>query len=153
MIMAENKTMDSVHKNLLKKYHALCAAVGMTTGEKDALLSAYNVESSRDLDTHDLVDICADLSKRADSRNAELDKLRKRLMAAIGQYLKVAGRPSNISIIKGIATRAAEAKDFNKIPKERLRNLTYLFNNKVKDLGGTIVIPLRKEELRIKNEG
>lgn len=141
MIMAENKTMDSVHKNLLKKYHALCAAVGMTTGEKEALLSAYNVESSRDLDTHDLVDICAELSKRADKANKERDRLRKQCMAAIGAWLKSEGKASNASIIKGIACRATQHDDFNKIPKERLRNLVYLFNNKVKDAQAAKTIP------------
>ena len=141
MIMTENKTMDSVHKNLLKKYHALCAAVGMTTGEKDALLSAYNVESSRDLDTHDLVDICAELSKRADKTNKERDRLRKQCMAAIGAWLRIEGKASNTSIIKGIACRATQQDDFNKIPKERLRNLVYLFNNKVKDAQTAKTIP------------
>jgi len=36
-------------------------------------------------------------------------------------------------VIKGIACRASGYDDFNKIPKERLRNLYYAFNNKVKD--------------------
>lgn len=43
------------------------------------------------------------------------------------------GRESNATVIKAIACRAAKKADFNKIPLERLRNLVYLFNNKVKD--------------------
>ena len=36
-------------------------------------------------------------------------------------------------MIKGIACRATGYDDFNKIPRERLRNVIALFNNKVKD--------------------
>ena len=36
-------------------------------------------------------------------------------------------------MIKAIACRATAHDDFNKIPRERLRNLIALFNNKVKD--------------------
>ena len=132
--MAENKTMDSIHRGLLKKFHTLCTVLGMTADEKQTLIESYGVESSRDIDTHDLVDICGKLSKQAsDSKHRECDKLRKQCMAAIGSWLKMCGRKSNATIIKAIACRAARYDDFNKIPKERLRNLVYLFNNKVKD--------------------
>lgn len=132
--MTENKTMDSIHKGLLKKFHTLCSVLGMTTDEKYAIVYAYGVESSRDLDTHDLVNICGRLSSRAnDGRNAEMERLRRQCMASIGQWLRVSGRESNASVIKGIACRATRHDEFNKIPKERLRNLVYLFNNKVKD--------------------
>ena len=62
-----------------------------------------------------------------------MDKLRKRVMASIGSYLKATGRESNAAVIKGIACRATGHADFNKIPRERLRNLVAAFNNKVKD--------------------
>ena len=39
----------------------------------------------------------------------------------------------NATVIKGIACRATGHTDFNRIPRERLRNLVGLFNNKVKD--------------------
>lgn len=39
----------------------------------------------------------------------------------------------SIGKIKGIACRATCHDDFNKIPRERLRNLIATFNNKVKD--------------------
>ena len=54
-------------------------------------------------------------------------------MAAIGKYLQMLGKESNASIIKGIACRATGYENFNKIPRERLRNLIGAFNNKVKD--------------------
>lgn len=133
--MTETKTMDKIHRDILKKYHTLCSLLGLTSDEKDAILESYEVESSCDLDTHDLIDICARLSEQLErSRGKEpLDKMRKRAMAAIGGWLKAEGKYSNVSIIKGIACRSTGYGDFNKIPRERLRNLIYGFNKKVKD--------------------
>ena len=130
----ENKTMDEIHRGLLKKYHTLCTVLGLDADAKRAILSSWGVESSRDIDTHDLVDICGKLSKQAGgNKQQDYDKLRKQCMAAIGSWLKMCGRESNATIIKAIACRATKKTDFNKIPLERLRNLVHLFNNKVKD--------------------
>lgn len=133
--MAENKTMDKIHKGILKKFHTLCSVLGMTEDEKRTLVQSYGVDSSRDMDTHDLVDVCAILSEKANRKTGtdDIDKLRKRVMAAIGKYLQMLGKESNASIIKGIACRATGYENFNKIPRERLRNLIGAFNNKVKD--------------------
>nr|DAX40419.1 MAG TPA: Protein of unknown function (DUF1018) [Caudoviricetes sp.] len=133
--MAENKTMDEIHRGILKKFHTLCHVLGLTDDEKRTIVESYGVESSRDMDTHDLIDVCASLAEQANKKTgtADLDKLRKRVMAAIGGYLRMIGKESNASVIKGIACRATGYADFNKIPRERLRNLVGAFNNKVKD--------------------
>ncbi|EGQ11471.1 hypothetical protein HMPREF9136_2733 [Prevotella dentalis DSM 3688] len=133
--MAETRTMDKIHRSILKKYHTLCSLLGLTKDEKDAILESYEVDSSCDLDTHDLIDICAKLSDQLERRQGKepLDKMRKRAMGAIGGWLKAEGKYSNVSIIKGIACRSTGYDDFNKIPRERLRNLIYGFNKKVKD--------------------
>lgn len=133
--MAENKTMDKIHRDILKKFHTLCSVLGLTDAEKRAIVESYGVESSRDMDTHDLINVCGKLSAQANAKTGagEMDKLRKRVMAAIGGYLKAAGKESNATVIKGIACRATGHTDFNKIPRERLRNLVPAFNNKVKD--------------------
>lgn len=133
--MAENKTMDEIHRGILKKFHTLCSVLGLTEAEKRAIVESYGVESSRDMDTHDLINVCGKLSEQANQKagSGDMDKLRKRVMAAIGGYLKATGKESNTAIIKGIACRATGHKDFNKIPRERLRNLVAAFNNKVKD--------------------
>lgn len=127
--------MDTIHRDILKKFHTLCTVLGLTDDEKRAIVESYGVESSRDMDTHDLINVCAKLSEQANGQigHGELDKLRKRTMAAIGSYLKSVGKASNSTVIKGIACRATGHTDFNKIPKERLRNLIAAFNNKVKD--------------------
>lgn len=127
--------MDAIHRNILKKFHTLCSVLGLTEAEKRVIVESYGVESSRDMDTHDLIDVCGKLSEQANEKTGagEMDKLRKRAMAAIGGYLKAVGRESNATVIKGIACRATGHADFNKIPRERLRNLVAAFNNKVKD--------------------
>ena len=89
----ENKTMDQIHRGLLKKFHTLCSVLGLAE-----------------------------------------DKLRKQLIAAIGCWLRETSQEQNISKIKGIACRASGYSDFNKIPRERLRNLIAAFNNKTKDI-------------------
>ena len=135
--MSETKTMDAIHRGLLKKFHTLCSLRGMSAEDKREVVRSYGVESSRDIDTHDLVDLCARLSAEVDGvKRAELDKLRKRAMASIGGYLRAAGYASSAEMIKGIACRATGYGSFNKIPVERLRNLVYAFNNKVKDMQG-----------------
>lgn len=128
------ETMDKIHKGILRKFHTLCSLLGLTETEKRAIVESFGVESSADIDTHDLIDVCASLSRQLEGgRGDELDKLRKRAMAAIGGYLRATGRESNATVIKAVACRATRHTDFNRIPRERLRNLVGLFNNKVKD--------------------
>lgn len=134
--MAENKTMDSIHRGILKKFHTLCGVLGLTEAEKRAIVESYGVESSRDMDTHDLINVCGKLSAQANEKTGagEMDKLRKRAMAAIGGYLRKIDREGNAEIIKGIACRSTGYQSFNKIPAERLRNLYNTFRNKQKDM-------------------
>ncbi len=105
----------------------------MSSDMKLALLAGYGVESSKDLTNEELTAICDHLNGILNPEDAKLDKMRKRVIAAIGGWLRETGQKQNISIIKGIAMRASGYADFNKIPRERLRNLIATFNNKVKD--------------------
>lgn len=130
-----SNTMDKIHSGLLRKFHTLCGCLGLTEEEKRAIVESYGVESSADIDTHDLIDICGSLSKQLEGdKGDEMDKLRKRVMAAIGGYLRKANQASSAEIIKGIACRATGYETFNKIPTERLRNLYNTFLNKQKDI-------------------
>ncbi len=126
--------MDKIHNVVLRKFHTLCSRLGLTEAEKRAIVESFGVESSADIDTHALIDVCASLSKQLEGdKGDQMDKLRKRAMAAIGGYLRRIDREGNADIIKGIACRATGYETFNKIPRERLRNLIATFNNKVKD--------------------
>ena len=129
--------MDDIHKKILKKFHTLCGVCGMTQDEKRALVSSYGVESSADISTHDLIDICATLSEQADVHERSMNMLRRRTMAAIGGYLRLVGREENAAVIIAIACRATGYADFNKIPEERLRNIYSAFVNKQKDFAAS----------------
>lgn len=128
-------TMDKIHNGVLRKFHTLCSRLGLTEAEKRAIVESYGVESSADIDTHDLIDVCASLSKQLEGdKGDQMDKLRKRAMAAVGGYLRKINQASNAEIIKGIACRATGYTSFNKIPAERLRNVYNTFRNKQKDI-------------------
>lgn len=135
--MKETKVMDKIHKDLLKKYHTLAGQLGMTDEEKRALLAQYKVQSSVDLSQHELVDVCACLSREIERRDGHqsMDALRKRLIAVVGKYLKACGKSDvTISYIKATACRAAGIREFNRIPRERLRSLYGAFMLKLKDI-------------------
>lgn len=126
--------MDKQKNFLLRKFHALLGKTKVGSAGKAAILESCGVSSSRDLNVHELLDVCAALELQLHPRLAESDKLRKRLMAAIGGWLKAMNKEQNAALIIAIACRAAKASDFNRIGDERLRSLCYAFNKKTKDL-------------------
>lgn len=135
--MKETKVMDKIHKDLLKKYHTLAGQLGMTDEDKRAFLSQFGVGSSVDLSQHQLVDACACLSREIERRDGHqsMDALRKRLIAVIGKFLKLCGKGDvTISYIKGVACRSCGIREFNRIPRERLRSLYGAYINKIKDI-------------------
>ena len=132
--MATTTFLDKQQKSLLKKYHTLCAKYGIAESEKRAMVASYGATSSRELDAHDLLDLCNRIEKANAPKTADFDKWRKRVIAAIFGWKKALGQPSNINEVKAIACRAAQADRFNDIPMERLRSLWHAFKNKAKDL-------------------
>ena len=128
--MKENNIMDKMQRDLIRKYHAVAHEAGLSDAEKNAILECYGVTSSRDLSQHQLIDVIASISSRMDVLR---DRLRKRLIASIGRYLRTIGYEENIHTIKATAERAAGCP-FNRIPPERIRSLIYAFNHKVRDL-------------------
>lgn len=136
-MMKETRIMDKIHKDLLKKYHTLAGQLGMTDEDKRAFLSQFGVESSVELSQHQLVDACAFLSREIERRDGHqsMDALRKRLIAVIGKYLTACGKSEvSISYIKGVACRSCGIREFNRIPRERLRSLYGAFALKLKDI-------------------
>ena len=108
--------MDKIHNGVLRKFHTLCSRLGLTEAEKRAIVESFGVESSADIDTHALIDVCASLSKQLEGdKGDQMDKLRKRAMAAIGGYLRKIDKESNAEIIKGIACRSTGYQSFNTI--------------------------------------
>jgi len=126
--------IEKQQKRLLRRFHTLCSRLGMDDETKRVMLYAYGVDSSRDLSSRDLTDLCTKLEQTLNPQLIDLDVWRKRLIASIGGWLSAMSRPENIKIIKAIACRAAQADTFNNIPLERLRSLYSAFNKKKKDL-------------------
>lgn len=121
------------HKWLLKKFHSLCFKLNMTAEDKLALLSAYGVESSVDLSNEELTELCDRLNAALNPEDAKRDKMRKRVMAAIGGWLRLIGKDEGIAYIKSVACRAAGTDNFNKISLERLTTIYNMFLKRQKD--------------------
>lgn len=60
--------MDKIHRDILKKFHTLCSVLGLTDAEKRAIVESCGVESSRDMDTHDLINVCGKLSAQVNEK-------------------------------------------------------------------------------------
>lgn len=134
----KTKTTSKQTKNLLiRKFHTLASKAGLTADDKTELVRSYGVFSSSDMEENELTDACKLLSDILKKSNGEMDKHRKRVIAAIDGYLRITNSERNIDIIKGIATRATGFRSFNEIPKERLINIYYAFVNKQKDIKST----------------
>jgi len=146
------KTAEIQKAKLIRRYHTLCTKIGMSEEERRGMLvSNYGVESSKDLYVEELVHICRVLDDEVNRKEVKLQQARKRVFGAVGGWLdsiygKVAKNDilkyrERIDKIKAIACRQTEHADFNKIPVERLNNVSYLFSKKQKDLkAGEILI-------------
>ena len=127
--------IEKQQKGLLKKYHTLCGRLRMSPEDRLAMLmDNYGVQSSCDLNYNQLLELCNRLDMEANPKLKELDVWRKRLMAAIGAWLRAMNRTENIQYIKSIACRAAGRDSFNQIPLEQLRDLYNGFIKKKKNL-------------------
>ena len=132
--MATTTFMDKQQKHLLKKFHILLGKTGVGDEGKEGILFSYGVESSKDLSAKDLLDICDKLAIQADPKLAELDKWRKRVIAAVFGYFKAMGKEANMATVKAVACRAASCTDFNRIPADRLISIYNAFKNRKKDI-------------------
>jgi len=125
---------EKQHTGLVKKFHTLLGHYGIDNETKMSILSQYNVTSSVYLGIPELVEVCGLIENANNPKLKEFDVWRKRLMGAIGGWLRAMNRVDNAQIIKGIACRAAKRDDFNDIPVEQLRSLYSAFKKKQKDL-------------------
>lgn len=111
---------SKTHNRLLRQYHAICRVLGITPDEKEAIKQGYGVSSIGELDDRQLIELIGRL-------NSDANQWRRRVMAAIGAYLRHINYPENIQTIKAVACRAAGYDDFNRIPVSRLRAVYYEF--------------------------
>lgn len=111
---------SSTHARLLRQYHTMCRVLGLRPDEIDAIKQSYGVSSSSELTHSQLVELI-------DKLNGDANRWRRRVMAAIGAYLRRINYTENVHTIKAVACRAAGYNDFNRIPVSRLREVYYEF--------------------------
>lgn len=121
-------------KWLLKKFHTLCSRLNLDADMKLALISGYGVESSKDLSNAELTELCDRLNNILNPEDAKRDKQRKRVIAAIGGWLRLIGKDNKgVDYIKNVACRAAKTENFNHISTERLTTIYNMFLKRQKD--------------------
>lgn len=139
------KTFIETHKNtLLRKYHTLLRRGGVSNEEKLALLASYGVDSAKEMNVYELVELCDTLARSVNTAAGDADRWRKRLIAAIDSYLRAMGHTGgNLPEIKAIACRAAKTDNFNRIPNDRLKSLYNAFKKRTADLQmtDTMLVP------------
>jgi len=121
-------------KYLVRRFHILLSRMGFDSEIKLTLLERYGVDSSLKLSVNELIELNRNLEKMVAPHVVEMDKWRKRLIAAVSGYLKLLHKDSDIYAAKSVACRASGCRSFNKIPRQRLINLYSAFVNKQKDL-------------------
>jgi hypothetical protein len=135
------KTQATVRTRNYRKFYALLALMpgGVPAGElKQAWVSDFT--EGRTVHAQEMKEIEFSLMLAAmeqhitdnNPKQVKLDTLRKRVIAAIGAWLRERNKTENIGIIKAIACRAAQVSDFNTIPAGKLRALYEEWRNKRK---------------------
>jgi hypothetical protein len=128
-------TVDKQKNALLKRFHTLIGKAGVSAENKAIILAQYGVESSKDLEVTDLIEVCNALDYQVNPELAQTDRWRKRLLAAVFGWLNKMGKhEATPELVKAIACRAAGVDRYNQIPVERLRSLYYAFGKKSRDL-------------------
>ena len=115
-------TQEQTHRQAVRRFHILLMQCGINDNGKEGILSAYGVESSKDLDIAQLNEINNRLQQELPQKEqpkAPIDAERRRCKVAVGKYL------------------AAKADGFFQIPLSRLRALTFEFNKQRKAIEDT----------------
>jgi hypothetical protein len=115
--------------------------------DKKAIVHSYGVQSSADMQTHDLIDVCGALQKQLDEKNgnthkaAEMDKTRKRCLKAICAYIDAKGikTTDKLAYAKQMACRASKKENFNKLTAAELRGFIGYFNSERETLENAAV--------------
>lgn len=127
-------TVDKQKNALIKRFHTFLGRAGIDQDEKLVILDQYGVDSSKLLTVDQLLEVCNLLDQRLNPQLSEMDRWRKRLLAAIFDWMRKMGKTGNIEQVKAIACRASGVTNYNNIPVERLRSLYCAFGKKSRDL-------------------
>lgn len=119
-----------------KKLMTLLSKQGLAEkrGEIISQFTQGRTTSARALYSHELYSLCNFFELEQKKQDRELDKKRKRVIAAIFSIHEKMNKKVSMEYVKGIACKAAKVKDFNKIPSTRLDSIYNAFVNRSKDL-------------------
>lgn len=120
----------------IKKLMTLLSKEGLVD-ERAGIISQFTNGrkfSAIDLNSFELDSLCTFLENEQKKKQNELDKKRKRVIAAIFGVHKKANKEVSMEYVKGIACRAAKVDSFNQIQPHRLDSLYNAFLNAQKDL-------------------
>jgi hypothetical protein len=126
--------MDKQKNQLIKKFHALLGKARIGQDGKEAILSGFGVESTRDLTAGQLQEACQAVEYEINPALKKLDKARKQLIKSIFKYMGAMGKQTDMAQVKRIACRASGCGQFNNIGADRLKSLYNAFNKRTKDL-------------------
>lgn len=137
---------DRLHKQLIKKFHVLLGQQGLGQETKEGILAGYGVEHANELTLQQLQQACSSLEgnrrmdAKTDDKRAEMDRWRKRALAAAFGLASELGYAITMDGAKAMILRATgnEYASFNKIPQTRLQAIYYGFRRNVKDMSSTV---------------
>lgn len=109
----------------VKQYYTACTDAGIDG--KERLKERFGFDSANDASPEQLGQLIYEI-------NAEGNKWRRRVMAAIGADFQDRKINHNTNTIKATACRAAKVKHFNRIPHKTLRALYNQFSKPVTKL-------------------
>ena len=123
----------SERNQLLRKFYAIKKQIEFNETLQQELLAVFGKTRLSELTIDELKAACDVMQLTADKING-LDKSRKRVIAAICNWLMMTGQGEDVKKAKAIAARATGYDHFNKIPVERLNNIYNCFLKKSKDM-------------------
>jgi len=125
--------LDKEQLRYIKRFKTLLNVGNIDRNAELAMLSAYGVESCKDMSAYELLELCNKLELEIKPDVAKTDKLRKRVIATINGWLEKTGRKGmSLEYIKTIACRAAEVNEFNRINESALNSIIGEFARKQK---------------------
>lgn len=121
-----------------RNYKAFYRLLAQMHGEtKESVVSNFTnhrTERLSALSDMEFAALCGAMDAKVQQPLPALDLARKRLMAAIGAFLRKNSRPENAKYVKATACQASGYSDFNKIPLDRLNSLYNAFRHRKADL-------------------
>lgn len=136
--MARNH-INELHARILRKFHTLCTLTAKSPDQKRAMVEGCGVESSSEISTHELLQLCGALQKELDgNRSHEMDALRKRCLKCLCTYIdtRALSCDNKLGYAKRIACRATGRDRFNQLTATELRGVIGGFNHERKAFEG-----------------